>query len=291
MPPAAPGPGPLACRMSQPQGLARRGPVVEDRGGVEQVDVIWHDHSVSEVGHGELGVAAGPSGPPVWAATRWPSQFGFTASPTATISRLPVTRNVRAGPGSSRGRRPTGSACRRTRRRSRGSDLHLFRSGTDRQLSKLKHVGGPKSRTSMARTRQALLRHPSPDVAGLEAGVIRIDVEAHDPAGRIRMISGARWPSRSWVPTAVSASPRISRKCAPPWSERLPRPPRRPREVGSDIAVLALLAMFHPVISIVPGSVIAEPERLDLGRPSGRRWPGGRVRGGQGNAARRRLES
>src|SRR6266700_3951912 len=76
------------------------GPVVEDCGGVEQADIVWHGNSAFEVGHGELGVAAGPS--------RAAGVGGHLPAEPILVHRLanhydlpayPVTRNVRGPDG------------------------------------------------------------------------------------------------------------------------------------------------------------------------------------------------
>ncbi len=73
----------------------RGGPVVEDSGGVEQVDFVWHGNSIFGVGHGKLGVTAGPS----WAARMGghPLAEPVLVDPLANrydLATYPVARNV-----------------------------------------------------------------------------------------------------------------------------------------------------------------------------------------------------
>jgi len=93
--------------------------------------------------------------------------------------------------------------------------------GWGQQVTELKDVGAPNGPPRWrARQATALPEIGWRHVSGGETWVVGVDVERDDAPRMVLMISGARMALWSWVPTAVSATPRISRKWTPSWTLR-----------------------------------------------------------------------
>jgi hypothetical protein len=132
--------GPDAADLEDAQ---RGGPVVQDRGGVEQVDLIGHGNRRFQVGQGELGVTAGPAGAAGMGGH--PLAEPAPADPQADcydLAAYPVARNVRGPDGEvvPAGARPDHRVDEQDVA-GRNGDQDLFRSRRRvRQVGERKHV-------------------------------------------------------------------------------------------------------------------------------------------------------